>query len=158
LGQLADRGFPTFASCFGFQGLVLALGGQIIHDDDNAEVGSFDLKPTKAAATDPIFKSLPAQFVAQQGHKDRASTLPSGVVNLASSARCPFQAIRVADSPVYATQFHPELTDVGNQKRFSRYFDMYSKAFGHSQAQSMLDAFRPSPEANTLLRDFVSSL
>jgi len=154
LGSLANTGFPTFASCFGFQGLVVALGGEIRHDEDNAEVGSFDLTATSAAREDSVFSVLPDQFVAQEGHKDRAFALPSVLTNLASSDRCPFQAVRVGDSPVYATQFHPELTGQDNQLRFKRYFDMYSEAFGASQAQSMLDAFRPSPEANALLTRF----
>lgn len=154
LGQLADSGFPTFASCFGFHGMVLALGGEIRHDEENSEVGSFKLHTTPASQDDPVFGALPSQFVAQEGHKDRATQLPDALVNLASSARCPFQAFRVEGKPVYATQFHPELTGNDNKQRFQRYFDMYSKAFGSSQAQSMLDAFRPSPEANDLLLAF----
>ena len=154
LGHIADQGFPTFASCFGFQGMILALGGEVIHDEPNAEVGSFVLETTQAAKNDPLFASLPATFVAQEGHKDRAQTLPAGVTNMARSERCPFQAIRVQDTLVYATQFHPELTYTENRKRFGRYFDMYSKAFGKSEAESMMDAFIPSPEANGLLQAF----
>ena len=90
LGHIADQGFPTFASCFGFQGMILALGGEVIHDEPNAEVGSFVLETTQAAKNDPLFASLPATFVAQEGHKDRAQTLPAGVTNMARSERCPF--------------------------------------------------------------------
>lgn len=158
LGELAQAGFPTFASCFGFQGMVLALGGEIVHDEENAEVGSFTLSATRAASKDPVFQALPSEFIAQEGHKDRATKLPQSVIHLASSERCPFQAMRVPDKPVYATQFHPELTSEDNKLRFSRYFDMYSKAFGRSQAESMMEAFRPSPEANALLRRFVEHL
>lgn len=154
LGHIADQGFPTFASCFGFQGMVLALGGEVVHDEPNAEVGSFLLETTKDATGDPLFGALPTQFVAQEGHKDRAKKLPGGVTNLAQSERCPYQAIRVRNTLVYATQFHPELTYTENRKRFGRYFDMYSKAFGRSEAESMMDAFKPSPEANALLRTF----
>ena len=100
-------------------------------------------------------KALPERFVAQQGHKDRATVLPTSVQNLASSQRCPHQALRVPGQPVWATQFHPELTWQDNRLRFERYFAMYSEAFGASQAQAMLDSFRPSEAANGLLRRFV---
>lgn len=154
MGELVDRDVPTFASCFGFQALVCALGGEVRSDEAGAEVGSFEVTLEPAASADPLFGVLPRRFTAQQGHKDRAFRLPSGVVHLARSERSPYQALRVADRPVWATQFHPELTAEDNRTRFERYFAMYSKAFGAREARRMLDAFRPSPEANALLRAF----
>lgn len=154
MGALADQGTPTFASCFGFQALVVALGGEVRKDEAAAEVGSFEISLTPEAAVDPLFGLLPERFIAQQGHKDRAVRWPGGLVHLARSERCPYQALRVADKPVYATQFHPELTWEENRTRFSRYFDMYKGAFGESQAQRMLDSFVPSPQANGLLGRF----
>jgi len=154
MGAIAEAGFPTFASCFGFQALVLALGGEISSDEDGTEVGSFDVFLAEAAREDPLFRDLPERFVAQQGHKDHAPRIPTQAVNLATSERCPYQAIRVVGTPVYATQFHAELTLEDNLTRFRRYFEMYSNAYGISQARRMLDGFRPSPEANALLRRF----
>lgn len=154
LGDLVERGTPTFASCFGFQALVVALGGDVRMDEQGAEVGTFEVTLAPEAAADPLFSILPHRFAAQQGHKDRAFRLPSGVVNLARSERSPYQALRITGRPVWATQFHPELTADDNRTRFERYFAMYSHAFGPREAQRMLDAFRPSPEANSLLRSF----
>lgn len=157
LEGLVEHDFPTFASCFGFQGIVRALGGEMIHDEDHAEVGSFELRPTSAAAEDPVFRHLPTPFVAQAGHKDRAARLPAGITNLASSERCPYQAFRLGRN-VIATQFHPELTHLANMARMKRYFDMYARAFGTREAERMLDAFVDGPEANQLLvrfRDWV---
>lgn len=154
LGGLADSGFPTFASCFGFQGMVVALGGEVVHDEERSEVGSFELRRTAEAGSDPLFAALPHRFVAQLGHKDRASRLPSSLINLAESDRCPFQAFRVEGKPVYATQFHPELTREDNLLRMERYFDMYAEAFGAGETRRMMDAFLPSPESNALLRQF----
>lgn len=62
----------------------------------------------------------------------------------------------MAGRPVWATQFHPELTGNDNRTRFERYFAMYSKAFGAAEARRTLDAFHPSPEANALLGAFRS--
>jgi GMP synthase (glutamine-hydrolysing) len=158
LGEVAERGFPTFASCFGFQSLVTALGGEVINDEEGAEVGSFYVELLEAGQDDPLFGGLPARFVAQQGHKDRASRLPSQAICLAKSERAPFQAIRIGDKPVYATQFHPELTSVTNRQRFERYLDHYGHVFGPNKAKEMLDEFMPSPEASGLLRCFADAL
>ena len=86
---------------------------------------------------------------------DRAARLPSAVEHLAGSDRAPFQALRVKGHPVYATQFHPELTWLDNRGRFLRYMDTYGRLFGQERAQQQLDGHEPSPEANALLRRFV---
>lgn len=154
LGELAAADVPMFASCFGFQGLVVALGGTVERDEPNAEVGTYELEITDAAAADPVFRDLPTRFPAQLGHKDRAYDLPGDAVLLASSPRCPYQAFRLGEH-IYATQFHPELTHEDNRGRFARYFDDYSRVFGKSEAQDLLDSFRPSPDADRLLARFL---
>lgn len=155
LARAAEEGPPIFASCFGFQALVLGLGGEVVSDEDNAEVGTYWLERTPEAAEDLLFGALPTRFRAQLGHKDRASRLPGTVVGLASSERAPHQALRVAGRPVYATQFHPELTWLDNRGRFERYMDQYGRLFGREEAVRRLESHVPSPEANTLLGRFV---
>jgi GMP synthase (glutamine-hydrolysing) len=154
LTHAAEHGFPTFGSCFGFQALVVGLGGEVIADEPNAEVGTYALRRSEDGALDPLFRHLPDHFLAQLGHKDRASRMPQGVLSLASSERAPHQALCIPGMPVYATQFHPELTWMDNRRRFERYMDHYGKLFGKEEAQRQLDAHEPSPEANTLLRRF----
>ena len=149
----ADR--PIFASCFGFQALVVGLGGEVIEDELNSEVGTYELQATESANQDPIFSVLPANFKAQLGHKDRATKMPDGVTILASSERCPYQAMHIPGTSVYATQFHPELTWLDNRLRFERYMDQYGRLFGAEGAQRRLDAHEPGPEANELLGRFV---
>jgi GMP synthase (glutamine-hydrolysing) len=157
VAEAARRRRPMFASCFGFQALVVGLGGEVIHDAPMAEVGSYALTTTAEAQTDPLFSSLPSPFIAQLGHKDRAICLAPGMVNLASSERCPFQAIRVEGAPVYATQFHPEMNWLDNRSRFERYIHQYGdKLFGAAEAQRRWESHQPGPEANDLLRRFVA--
>jgi GMP synthase (glutamine-hydrolysing) len=153
---VAESGPPMFASCFGFQALVLGLGGEVIHDEQNAEVGSYDLVLTEDGSLDEIFGALPATFIAQLGHKDRASRLPASLVNLASSVRAPYQAVVVRGRPVYATQFHPEMTWQDNRARFLRYMAQYGGLFGKEAAQRQLDSHRAGPEANQLLARFAA--
>ena len=154
LGEITTTDIPMFASCFGFQGLVLALGGEIVKAPERAEVGTFVLRPTLASATDPIFHTLPDPFNAQLGHQDQASKLPDSVVNLATSELTEYQALKVVGKNVYATQFHPELTSEENRKRFRRYMHIYGKLFGEKRAQEILDSHQPSPESNNLLQLF----
>jgi len=152
--RLAEHGFPTFASCFGFQALCLAMGGSVQTLADRSEVGSYDLRLTDDGGRDPLFRHLPLSFVAQEGHKDSVVGLPDGCIPLASSTRCEHQALRVAKTMVYATQFHPELDDVEQRARFSRYFELYKSIFGEERAHAILDEMRPSVEANELLARF----
>ncbi len=155
MGEVADRGFPTFASCFGFQLLVQALGGRIIRDEANAEVGTFRVCLTQAGRQDPLFSQLPECFDAQLGHKERADRWPAGLLNLAYSDRSPYQALRVPERPIWATQFHPELDHETNLLRFRRYEAIYKRAFGEEGYREMLARFRPSPHTEGLLRAFL---
>lgn len=158
MAQVAEEGPPMFASCFGFQALVLGLGGEVITDEPNAEVGTYWLERSQEAGADPLFAALPARFRAQLGHKDRATRLPASTLHLAASERAPFQALRVRGRPVYATQFHPELDWQDNRSRFLRYMPEYGKVFGEAVAQERLDSHAPSPEANALLGRFVDQV
>lgn len=156
LAEVALLGFPTFASCFGYQLMVEGLGGRVEKDEENAEVGSFHLELTDDGAEDPVFSSLGRAFTAQLGHKDRATVLPDEVVNLARSKACPHQALKVRGKPVYAAQFHPELTWTDNRGRFERYMDDYGRVFGLVEAARMLEEdFFPSPGASALLDVFL---
>lgn len=159
VGVLVDavaRDFPMFASCFGFQALAKGMGGLIVHDEDNAEVGSYELTTLPGAPEDPLFREVPQTFVAQLGHKDRAETLPASLIPLARSERVSYQAFRVAGAPIYGTQFHPEMTHLDNRRRLERYMHKYGTTlFGPEEAQRRLDSHRPSPHANALLPRFV---
>jgi len=154
VGELSTLNKPMFASCFGFQALALALGGTIIKAPDRAEVGSFTLQTTAQAKEDILFKHLPSPFIAQLGHQDQASVLPTTAVNMACSELTEHQAFRLKETMVFATQFHPELTDLDNRLRFQRYMHIYGKLFGEAKAQAILDSHIPSPESNALLSNF----
>ena len=156
LQEVVGVGHPTFASCYGFQCMVTALGGEIIHDPDNTEVGTFDMELTDSGVADPLLGRLPPRFTAQQGHKDRASRLPDGFLNLARSERAPIQAFRVPDKPIWGAQFHPELDHLANRTRYEHYLDAYSQHLEAEERERALDGFRPSPHASSLLREFLT--
>lgn len=151
---------PMFASCFGFQALVQAMGGEVLAEKARAEVGTFAARKTIAAEDDPLFGPLSDQFDVQLGHNDSAVRLPEGFVHLASTERCEYQAVRVGQLPIVATQFHPELTDMDNITRYMRYLESYRPAeMTLEQArQHAEDIHRPSPEANRLIKGFIEQV
>lgn len=155
LREIVDAGHPTFASCFGFQLLVEALGGKVVYDPANMEVGTYHLRLTQAGRQDELFGYLPDSFRAQLGHKDRADILPEGAYNLVSGQNSTIQALRVPGKPIWATQFHPELTKEENLKRFNRYLDGYASLMSEEEVQTTLARFDHSPEANELISRFL---
>jgi GMP synthase (glutamine-hydrolysing) len=154
LREAIERGHPTFASCFGYQSIARALGGELVHDPSRAEVGTFELSLTADGREDPLFGEMPDRFMAQMGHKDRASRPPAGTLNLASSERCTYQALRVPGKPVWATQSHPELDRETNLDRFRRYVADYGPE-REENLEKAFDQFKESPEASGLLRRFL---
>jgi GMP synthase (glutamine-hydrolysing) len=155
LREVVDRGYPMFASCFGFQILVAALGGEVTYDPESMEVGTYRLEVSKAGREDPLMGRLPVTFDAQMGRKDRASRLPAGVINLASSERNPHQALRVPGKPIWATQFHPELDLETNLERFFRYLEGYAELLSPEEQRLAAENFRESPHTEELLPGFL---
>lgn len=109
LRELYDSRKPTLAICWGFQALARALGGEVIRDPENGELGTAKVIATADAVADPLFAPLGQTYTVFQGHEDRVSRLPDDAINLASTESVPYQAFTFADRPIYATQFHPEL-------------------------------------------------
>lgn len=155
LREVVAAGHPTFASCFGYQSLVAALGGEIRKDVAGTEVGTYVLTLTADGRSDELFSDLPGRFNAQLGRKDRAVRLPEGIPNLASSEACPFQALRIRGAPIWATQFHPELDRATNADRYLHYLEGYATHMSDDDRANALDRFRDSPETSRLLRRFI---
>ena len=158
LRGVVDVGHPTFASCFGYQMLVEALGGTIEHAPDKTEVGTYEVVLTAEGRTDELFGDLPARFFAQMGHKDRATVHPEGVPNLAATELSPMQALRIPGKPIWATQFHPELDRDTNLDRYERYLDSYAQHLSEAERAEARQRFRESPEASGLLLKFLKKV
>lgn len=155
LQDVVAHNHPTFASCFGFQLLVKALGGEIIYDAEQMEVGTYLLTLTPQGQRDEVLGTLPIRFKAQLGRKDRATIIPKESIHLASSGRCLFQAIRWPGQPIWATQFHPELSGEENRFRFKRYLNGYASVMSDEERKKALERFTDSPETETLMARFL---
>ena len=153
LRQVHASGVPAFASCWGFQGMAAAMGGEVIQDRSRAEVGTHELVLTPAGAADPVFGTLGSPFKAQLGHEDLVVKLPPRTTLLASSAMVANQAYRFDDAPIYCTQFHPELDTAGLYARFAAYPRYLEEVVGTS-LQAVASRLEETPGANSLIRRF----
>lgn len=143
-----------FASCWGFQALARALGGEVVHRSELAELGTVPAFLTDAGTDDPVFSIAGDRFLVHSGHEDTVLSLPPVARRLASSQRVENQAFKLVDLPVYATQFHPELRLAQYIERVDAYPWYVTRITGLS-----LERFRAgcseTPQANLLLRTFV---
>jgi len=148
--------FPVLASCFGFQVAVVALGGQVILDEAQMELGTFPVQLTAAAQHDPLLWDAPSVFPVMCGHKERVAVLPPQCVLLASSERCIYQAFRVGDQPFYGFQFHPELDRPDLQARLRRYATRYRA--DAEALEGIVAHIEDTPMANSLIRKFLERI
>ena len=119
LDQVLDRDFPFLGACYGVGLLTSHLGGTL-DGTWSEEAGPTWISLTDEGAADQLFAALAPTFQAFVGHKEACSELPRGAVLLATGQNCPVQAFRVGNN-VYATQFHPELTNAGILTRIRIY-------------------------------------
>ncbi len=144
---------PMFCSCFGHQALAVALGGEVIVDRANAELGTHPITLNEEGLADPLYLGLKREFTAQLGHNDRVARLPQGAVNLAFTSACPIQAYRISGTLIYATQFHPELDHLENQERAMGYLQVYDVEM--TRPEKLAEMFRPSDAASGLIAKFL---
>ena len=147
-------GVPAFASCWGFQGMAVAMGGEVIRDLGRAEVGTHRLTITDAGGADPLFGYLAPSCNVQMGHEDLVETLPKNAALLASSAKVENHAYRFDDAPVYCTQFHPELDAAGLLSRFAAYPRYVAEVAG-TTVEELSSRVAETPRASQLVRRFV---
>ncbi|MDX2244422.1 MAG: type 1 glutamine amidotransferase [Leptolyngbyaceae cyanobacterium bins.302] len=148
-----EQNIPVFASCFGFQVAVEALGGKVIVDKENLEMGTYPLWLTDAATDDVLFHDVPNGFWAVSGHKERAVTMPEDAILLAFSDRCPYHAFKMAGKPFYGFQFHPEVDTEDLALRITRYQSRYLD--GDDELSKILQSMQDTAIANALITKFI---
>ena len=153
VSRMVDRDSPFLGCCYGV-GTLGSVIGAVVDRTYNEPVGAMTIALTPDGRDDPLFADLPDVFDVFGGHKEAASSLPSHVACLASSAACPIQAFRVGEN-VYATQFHPELDVHGMLTRIDVYKDY--GYFAPETADSLKTAVlqRNIEHPPTILRRFV---
>lgn len=155
LQHCIERGTPVFASCYGFQLAVLALGGCIIRDNADYEMGTIPINLSAAATHDPVFSGTPSPFMAVSVHRERATSAPAHCTELAFTEKC-CHAFKVNDKPFWAFQFHPEVDKQILVERLTVFKDKYTDGDDHLSA--VLEAAVETPHSNQLLASFVDRI
>jgi GMP synthase (glutamine-hydrolysing) len=99
---------PVLGVCLGSQLLAATLGAEV-KSGAQKEIGWHRVTLTEYAATDALWKELPARFTAYHWHGD-VYDLPQGAVSLASSELTPCQGFRYGAN-AYGFLFHMEVTE-----------------------------------------------
>jgi GMP synthase (glutamine-hydrolysing) len=146
---------PVFASCFGFQLATVALGGKIIRDKRDFEMGTIPIQLTESAQSDPLLCDTPDRFLAVAVHRERALQAPKGCQPLAYTSAC-CHAFRVTDKPFWAFQFHPEVDRATLVERLTIYSQHYTENDDHLQC--VLNSAKETPESHLLLSKFVERI
>ncbi|GAA3581355.1 glutamine amidotransferase [Klugiella xanthotipulae] len=121
LDDIVARDFPFFGACYGV-GTLGRHQGAVINRTYGENTSSTTIALTDHGQEDALFGRLPSVFDAFVGHKEAVFQLPAHAVLLATSPRCPVQAFRIGQN-LYATQFHPDLTNDGLVTRIQVYRD-----------------------------------
>jgi len=146
------RDLPTFASCFGFQLAVVALGGEIIRDTEDFEMGTLPISLSPAAASDPLYRDTPDEFMAVSVHRERALSAPPNSETLAHTSSC-CHSFRVENRRFWAFQFHPEVDKETLVERLTIFKTEYTE--GDAHLANVLSSARETPESNALPKKFV---
>lgn len=155
LGYCVAEAIPVFASCFGFQLAVVALGGELVRDDADFEMGTPAISLTSEAQEDPLFCDTPDGFHAVSVHRERAPELPPGTTLLAYTAACP-HAFKLQGRPFWGFQFHPEVDRKTLVDRLTIYKSHYTE--GDDHLDSVLASAVETPESNGLVKKFVQRI
>lgn len=124
---LTDKGFPILGLCYGHQILAQALGGKVEElPHEKSETGTYLMTLTEEGRKDPVFDGIASSFTAQEGHHDAVTEMPPEFIRLAESENCRCQAMRHTSKPIYAFQFHPELTREDLLTRMHAYAHVYA--------------------------------
>ncbi|MBY6093343.1 glutamine amidotransferase-related protein [Ferrimonas balearica] len=152
LRHCIDIKMPVFCSCFGHQLAVRALGGEVIRDQRDFEMGTVPVSLTDAARDDVLYHDMPDGFMAVSVHRERALTVPQGCTLLAYTEPCT-HSFRVDGAPFWTTQFHPEVDRAVLIARLTQFAHHYTD--GEDHLREVLDSAVETPLSNDLLRRFV---
>lgn len=142
LDAVLARALPTFGICFGHQLLGLHLGSKVETHAHLEEVGTLPFELTDVGRRTAPFSALLPRFFAHTGHSDHVVERPPDVELLARGEKVELQAFRVRGTPIYTTQFHPDLTGAEAQ---ARYLSVKGAAAGAQKASAFELKARTKP-------------
>ena len=151
LPGLVEKQVPILGVCYGHQLLGRAMGGIVEDHPHGKEVGTFEIRLTSAAKSDPLFCALPHHFPVHATHTQSVTTLPPQAILLAGNAFEPHHAMRLGHS-AWGVQFHPEYDSRVMRDYINAQADSLTKA--GQDVTILLDGVVETPYATSLLARF----
>jgi GMP synthase (glutamine-hydrolysing) len=116
--EVLSAGWPVLGICYGQQLICEAFGGEI-EPSTSREFGRAQLN---RVAEGTLLSNVSEVTPVWMSHGDKVTALPPGFEVLASTSASPYAAIRHCDQPIWAVQFHPEVTHTPEGARILRNF------------------------------------
>jgi GMP synthase (glutamine-hydrolysing) len=107
-----DLNVPILGVCYGMQTLAEQFGGQVISSDQK-EFGYSELKITGNCI---LFSDLGKTLNVWMSHGDQVQDLPDNFELVAETSSAPIAVMQHSTKPIYALQFHPEVTHTEDGK------------------------------------------
>jgi GMP synthase-like glutamine amidotransferase len=127
VADLVRRGRPLLGVCLGAQLVADAAGAAVGPLDGGPEIGWHEVERLPAAADDPVAAVLPDRFLALQWHGYGFQTVP-GATELARGP-AGLAAFRLPGRPIWAVQFHAEVTAASLASWMRSHPDVATEAF-----------------------------
>ena len=113
-----DLAVPILGICYGMQTLAEQMGGHVISADQK-EFGHSELEVVSESI---IFQNLNKKINVWMSHGDQVQDPPDDFNLIASTATAPIAAMEHKDLPIYAIQFHPEVTHTDDGQKILENF------------------------------------
>ena len=110
--MIFDLNVPILGICYGMQTLAEQFGGQVI----SSEFKEFGYSELKVKTDCVLFSSLDKTLNVWMSHGDQVQDLPDNFDLVAASTSAPIAAMQHSTKPIYALQFHPEVTHTEDGK------------------------------------------
>ena len=104
--EIFKLGIPVLGICYGMQLVCLAHGG-FVNNVSNREFGRAQCKVTHP---NELLRDTPEKMQVWMSHGDQVTEVSADFEPLAETDTCPIAAVKHRELPIYAIQFHPEVT------------------------------------------------
>ena len=101
-----ELGIPVLGICYGMQLMCEALGGKV----SNVPAREFGRAEVEITRSEHFLAGLPPTMQVWMSHGDQVTGISDDFEPLAKTRTCPIAAVKHKSRPMYAIQFHPEVT------------------------------------------------
>lgn len=150
LAEAVRRELPVLGVCYGHQLLAQALGGRVDFHPDGLELGTHEVRLSRAAATHPLFSDCPESFAGNMAHSQTVVCPPEEALVLGYSRHDRHQILAYGERAL-GLQFHPEFDSAIMQA----YVALKTGPGGAGGPVSLGLPVRDTPVAAGVLRRFV---